>query len=232
MTILEQTQRSFLRALAEGDEAVSNSSSIDPKVFWPVNGFIFFLVIGACVFYCRGGFNFFHSRADSDQTYQQNVIRRREREAERRRGTPEKRKKNLMKSFKRCKVHMVVEESDLILDGPDAVVDVDDEEAGTTGFLMLRETPQDEFTVRRKVPNCCAICLGAYEVGEEVVWSSNEECQHAFHMDCLVDWLTKMRDGTPCPCCRAEFTDLEKVRKEDRITWRAGSTFNPSAVSL
>ena len=31
------------------------------------------------------------------------------------------------------------------------------------------------------VPNCCAVCLGSYHVGDEVVWSSNPRCAHAFH---------------------------------------------------
>ena len=77
----------------------------------------------------------------------------------------------------------------------------DETDDGANGYLILREP---SCLVRRRVPNCCAICLMCYEVGEAVVWSSNPKCPHAFHKDCLVDWLTKMRDGTPCPCCRAE----------------------------
>lgn len=103
-----------------------------------------------------------------------------------------------------------------------------DLEATTNGFLELRDGEQ----ILNTVPNCCAICLGNYEVGEKVVWSSNEECPHAFHEDCMVDWLTKMQDGTPCPCCRADFTDLEKFRRERRITWKAGHTFNAGAISF
>ena len=102
-----------------------------------------------------------------------------------------------------------------------------DLEAATNGVLILRDA---ERTLHA-VPNCCAICLGNYEVGEKVVWSSNEECPHAFHEECMVDWLTKMLDGTPCPCCRADFTDLEKFRRERRITWKAGHTFTPGAIS-
>ena len=101
-------------------------------------------------------------------------------------------------------------------------------EAATNGFLVLRDNDDKELNT---VPDCCAICLGNYEVGEKVVWSSNEECPHAFHEDCMVDWLTKMLDGTPCPCCRADFTDLEKFRRERRIIWKAGYTFNARAIS-
>ena len=101
-----------------------------------------------------------------------------------------------------------------------------DLEAATNGYLVLR----DRDTTLHTVPDCCAICLGNYEVGEKVVWSSNEDCPHAFHEECMVDWLTKMLDGTPCPCCRADFTDLEKFRRERRITWKAGHTFNSNAI--
>ena len=58
------------------------------------------------------------------------------------------------------------------------------------------------------IPNCCAICLCPYEVGELVVHSSNTECDHVFHYDCVMEWFVKMRKGTPCPCCRQEFTTV------------------------
>jgi hypothetical protein len=78
-----------------------------------------------------------------------------------------------------------------------------------TGYLMIRSPPLlPSCRSYRQVPNCCAVCLCPYEVGETVVWSSNPLCQHAFHQDCMLDWLTKMQDGTPCPCCRQDFTDL------------------------
>ena len=130
----------------------------------------------------------------------------------------------------------MVEESDLVK--PETgIVSVDEENAfddddvGANGFLVLRGIGENSFT-GREVPNCCAICLGDYEVGDRVVWSSNPECQHAFHMDCVIDWLTKMRDGTPCPCCRAEFTDLEQNEKDSKITWRAGRAFDLGRVAF
>jgi Ring finger domain len=86
----------------------------------------------------------------------------------------------------------------------------------------------------RTVPNCCAICLCSYEVGETVVWSSRGLCNHAFHLSCIVDWLTKMRDGTPCPCCRQEFTDLPIIpKKEEPVRNRVPvipRTFDPRAI--
>jgi hypothetical protein len=59
----------------------------------------------------------------------------------------------------------------------------------------------------RAVPNACAICLEAYKPEETVVWSSNIDCSHAFHQDCILDYLVKLKvkDTVPCPCCRQDF---------------------------
>ena len=59
----------------------------------------------------------------------------------------------------------------------------------------------------RKIQNCCAICLCGYDVGDSITWSINKSCIHAFHNDCILDYL-QGQQGTPCPCCRREFTDL------------------------
>ena len=63
---------------------------------------------------------------------------------------------------------------------------------------------------RRPIPNQCAICLCEYELGDTIVISCNVECPHAFHQECILEWLVKVQEGTPCPCCRRTFVDLEK----------------------
>ena len=128
-----------------------------------------------------------------------------------------------------------VEEKDLIAEDPYALSkpsndsqDAADLEMSMTSF---NNNGQLKLPTQGVVPNCCAICLGDYDVGDEVVWSSNQECPHAFHKDCVLDWLIKMQPETPCPCCRQEFTDLETIRKEAKIVW-AGDAFNLNNINF
>jgi len=80
---------------------------------------------------------------------------------------------------------------------------------------------------RREVPIFCAVCLGEYETSERVCWSSNTECTHVFHHDCMLQWLKSlgkrackqqrfsenpsvqqvMNFTMECPCCRQSFID-------------------------
>lgn len=57
----------------------------------------------------------------------------------------------------------------------------------------------------RMVPNVCTICLCNYEIGSDIVWSSNLKCEHAFHLECIEEWLMNQREGPLCPCCRRDF---------------------------
>lgn len=78
---------------------------------------------------------------------------------------------------------------------------------------------------RRNVPGFCAICLGEFELSEKISWSSNVECTHVFHEECIVTWLNTLGRKSPkyqrfsddpsvlqllnykleCPCCRQDF---------------------------
>jgi hypothetical protein len=59
----------------------------------------------------------------------------------------------------------------------------------------------------RTVPGFCTICLCGFHPGSEIVWSSNAECEHVFHRECMEQWLMKLRgsEGPICPCCRRDF---------------------------
>lgn len=70
------------------------------------------------------------------------------------------------------------------------------------GLRYLTATEENE---QRLVPGLCTICLSTYKVGSDVVWSSNADCEHAFHHECIEKWLMKQREGPLCPCCRRDF---------------------------
>lgn len=53
-------------------------------------------------------------------------------------------------------------------------------------------------------PKTCAICLGYYKVNEDICWSPNENCHHAFHLDCMIEWLM---DNNKCPLCRENYLE-------------------------
>lgn len=72
-------------------------------------------------------------------------------------------------------------------------------------------TDSGDIDVRSKIPTECAICLCDYEPGDTLVVSSDAtSCPHAFHQECIVEWLVKMQVGTPCPMCRQPFVELEE----------------------
>ncbi|GKY94525.1 hypothetical protein MPSEU_000418200 [Mayamaea pseudoterrestris] len=51
----------------------------------------------------------------------------------------------------------------------------------------------------------CDICLGEYEEGDVVAWSKNVLCKHAFHLECISDWLIRR---PTCPSCRQDYIDI------------------------
>jgi hypothetical protein len=85
-------------------------------------------------------------------------------------------------------------------------IDFDDPYLEKTNFVEIPFTVNtDPVSTTRLVPCLCVICLGEYEVGEELVWSSNPLCEHTFHERCIEKWLMNQRGGVLCPCCRRAF---------------------------
>lgn len=115
----------------------------------------------------------------------------------------------------------LVEEETTEKEGGHAFLDL---EEGRIGEQECREEPRScvdvtqsdlqTNTVLRTISTCatslkgpgqltgCDICLREYNVGEEVSWSPNEECTHAFHKACITDWLMT---HSSCPCCRRNY---------------------------
>lgn len=55
-------------------------------------------------------------------------------------------------------------------------------------------------------PKTCPICCEDYVKGDDIAWSKNEGCCHAFHTDCIVPWLM---DHEECPMCRSDYICIE-----------------------
>jgi hypothetical protein len=51
----------------------------------------------------------------------------------------------------------------------------------------------------------CTICCEDYESGDDIVWSKNRKCKHAFHTECIIQWLM---DHDDCPMCRNNYLDV------------------------
>jgi len=48
----------------------------------------------------------------------------------------------------------------------------------------------------------CSICLSAYENGDGICYSRNDQCVHGFHTNCAVGWFARHEE---CPICRAQY---------------------------
>ena len=94
----------------------------------------------------------------------------------------------------------------------------DDDEGNTVLCIPCTNNISDESKTITMTPRCvpatCIICLLQYEPGTYVTWSSNKECTHAFHRDCILMWLLKKEEPYLCPCCRREFV-LESMLNDN-----------------
>lgn len=204
----------------------SGSSSWNPTLIVLINAAWIVVAILLTVCFCRkcDGAEQFATWAStsSDIQYARNRMAQRLAEAEAKKSAPDKQRELLKKSWNRNQVTMIIQEGDFLVDDATDAIDL---ESNTS--LSLRIANGGE---RRTVPNGCAICLSSYNVGENVVWSNN--CPHCFHEECVTDWLVKMQESTPCPCCRQEFTDLDEQRNMDKIKWAPGAAMDISVIHL
>ncbi|GFH50062.1 hypothetical protein CTEN210_06538 [Chaetoceros tenuissimus] len=69
------------------------------------------------------------------------------------------------------------------------------DESNTT---KLPEKANEEYNSKI----CCSICLEKYTVGDEISYSKNPKCDHAFHTECISLWCIK---NSLCPLCRNDF---------------------------
>lgn len=62
----------------------------------------------------------------------------------------------------------------------------------------------------------CDICLLRYRSGHVVAWSRNPACSHAFHIDCITDWLQHCRNNS-CPNCRRDYLYLTATKRKSKL---------------
>jgi Ring finger domain len=78
----------------------------------------------------------------------------------------------------------------LLSDGGEGVDAVD---GGEDPLSPSSPSSPSSTTPMRWASGSCTICLGAYQVGESVTWSSNPDCDHCFHTSCIEEWVLRKR---------------------------------------
>ena len=80
--------------------------------------------------------------------------------------------------------------------------------------LRLPVTSATSGLAHMEVPATCIVCLKQYRPKDRVTWSPTNNnsnntgrCCHAFHQDCIVQWLAKVPNCN-CPVCRNTFCHL------------------------
>lgn len=102
-----------------------------------------------------------------------------------------------------------------------------DEEAHL--YIRLPVTCSKNSGNLRTVDAHCAICLGEYEAGEKIVWSALLQCQHAFHDECILPWLSKGKKR--CPICRHWFVPGTKIDDQKAALQEATDNSDSSTMN-
>ena len=84
---------------------------------------------------------------------------------------------------------------------------------GMTSLVTWPAQNQDSFQSTHDYDEAvCPICLEPYKEGDEICWSSNDDCPHSFHLDCMMKWLMTHDN---CPLCRADYLNLKKEEEDE-----------------
>lgn len=106
----------------------------------------------------------------------------------------------------------------------------DEEEGDFSTLLVLPTSPSNRKDVeednhdsssgtttpnQRTVPGLCTVCLTPYQVGDKVTYSTQTDCLHCYHSDCIIPWLLK-KESPHCPICRQNFcTPIQSSMHQD-----------------
>ena len=99
------------------------------------------------------------------------------------------------------------------------ICDKDDEDAHL--YLKMPTDRMNKDNACLFVDGECALCIDEYEAGDQVAWS-DLQCRHAFHKQCIMQWLSKGKKR--CPICRNWFVPgarIEDQKKEHGEAWTA-----------
>ena len=80
----------------------------------------------------------------------------------------------------------------------------------TTVPIQQSDSDNEDYSTMNEKEEChdeyyseeCQICLESFQNNDKISWSTVSKCNHAFHHDCIIEWLK--RHGT-CPTCRGSF---------------------------
>jgi len=66
------------------------------------------------------------------------------------------------------------------------------------------------FSIYNIIGTECAICFQPYTEGDVISLSQNKNCNHFYHIECMVTWLSDNHDS--CPSCRQNY-----LKEEDEV---------------
>jgi len=100
------------------------------------------------------------------------------------------------------------------------------------GVPLIPGAPQDKDSTR-SIPGTCSICLNLYAVSEAVTWSTNQDCVHCFHENCIVSWLLRKNSKhRQCPCCRQQFVFSSKIVVANATTTTTDTTDTAATTAI
>lgn len=90
----------------------------------------------------------------------------------------------------------------------------------STSIMSIREErgiPMDKGDSESLFsPKTCPICCEDYIKGDDIAWSQNEKCFHAYHVDCILGWLMEHDD---CPMCRMNYLEAPASVTESTLSF-------------
>ena len=67
----------------------------------------------------------------------------------------------------------------------------------------------DDISIASEESEMCAICLCPYEDGDILIFP--KRCTHAFHKECILEWLVKSHNE--CPCCCIDMVTKSEIKE-------------------